>query len=208
MNTTWNQGCGYNDLLDACTTGGSCGRVWTGCVATATAQVMRYWEHPNSYNWSIMLNTTGSTETSRLMQDVGDAVNMDYGCDGSGAYTSDARNALVNTFGYSTYASYVDYNTTTLVRQLKTWNRPVILRGEGSGGHAWVCDGYRRNKITTIHNPGTYYEYETYTYSPLYLWMNWGWGPFGGNGWFLYNNFTPGSNNFNSDRKMIINIPP
>lgn len=207
LSTTWNQGCGYNDLLNACTDGGSCGRVWTGCVATATAQVMRYWEHPNTYTWSSMPNNSGSAETSRLMRDIGNAVNMSYGCDGSSAYTSDARDALVNTFGYSGYASYVTYNTSTLVTQLNaSW--PVILRGQGTGGHAWVCDGYRRNRYISIHNPGTYYEYETYTFSPLYLWMNWGWGPFGGNGWFLYDDFTPGANNFNTDRKMIINIHP
>jgi hypothetical protein len=207
LSTNWDQGCGYNSLLNPCTSGGQCGRVWTGCVATATAQVMRYWQHPTTYTWSTMPNNTGSAETSRLMRDIGTAVYMSYGCGGSAAYTSDARNALVNTFGYSGSAAYVNYNASTLVTQLNaSW--PVILRGQGTGGHAWVCDGYKRNKYISIHNPGTIYEYETYTLSPLYLRMNWGWGQYGGNGWFLYNDFTPGSNNFNTDRKMIINIHP
>jgi hypothetical protein len=37
--------------------------------------------------------------------------------------------------------------------------------------------------------------------------MNWGWGGTS-NAWYLYNDFTPGSYDFNSDRKMIINIHP
>jgi hypothetical protein len=204
LSTAWDQGCGYNDLLDICSAGGSCGRVWTGCVATATAQVMRYWQYPSNYTWATMPDSAGSAETSRLMEDIGDAVDMTYGCEGSSALTSEARNALVNTFGYSSSASYVNYNTSTLVTQLNL-NWPVILRGQGTGGHAWVCDGYRRNKSTSIHNPGTYYEYETYTFSPLFLWMNWGWGGTS-NGWFLYDDFTPLAHNFNTDRKMIINI--
>ncbi len=203
LNTRWGQGCGYNNLLATCSTGGSCSRVLTGCVATATAQVMRYWEHPSGYNWSAMPNLGGSAATSLLMRDVGNAVSMNYGCISSSADTGDARNALVNTFGYSGYASYVDYSPSIVVIQLDA-EMPVILRGRDSEeGHAWVCDGYRRNKYVTIHNPGTIYEYESYTYSPLYLSMNWGWNG-GANGWYLFNDFLE----FNSKRKMIVQIHP
>lgn len=212
LSTTWNQGCGYNELSPyACSMPQACGKVWTGCVATATAQIMKYWEYPNSYDWSIMPDNTGSYETSRLMRDIGDAVDMNWGCEtGSGTPTSNARDALVNTFGYSNYASFEDFNKNKVVSELK-YHRPFILRGSASsnsGGHAWVCDGYKRNKYIWIHNPGTWYEYETYTFSSLYLWMNWGWGQFGGNAWFLYNDFTPESDNFNFDNEMIINIHP
>lgn len=183
----------------------------TGCVATATAQVMYYWERPTSYNWASMNTASGGGDTPRLMRDVGSVINMDYGCDGSGAYTVDAAAALRNTFGYSN-AQYVDYNTSSIRTQLNA-QRPIILRGRGvnsstgvKSGHAWVCDGYRRNKHISIHNPGTYYEYETYTYSPLFLRMNWGWGAGTINTWFRYDDFTPWDNNFNHYRKMIINI--
>ncbi len=45
--TTWNQGCGYNSLCpyDAA---GPCSYVYTGCVATAMAQVIRYLEYPST----------------------------------------------------------------------------------------------------------------------------------------------------------------
>ncbi len=39
--------------------------------------------------------------------------------------------------------------------------------------------------------------------------MNWGWGIYGGNGWFAYNNFTTENNgSYNYAKKMIYNIKP
>jgi len=51
LQTKWGQGERYNDLVPYL----SCsytlnGRAWTGCVAVAMAQVMRYWSYPNTYN--------------------------------------------------------------------------------------------------------------------------------------------------------------
>ena len=43
--TTWNQGCYYNALCPE-DEAGECGHVWTGCVATAMAQIMKYWNYP------------------------------------------------------------------------------------------------------------------------------------------------------------------
>lgn len=205
LSTNWNQGSGYNNLVPlACSSGGSGGRAWTGCVATALAQVMKYHEYPNNYNWSIMPNNIGSTETSILMRDIGYAVNMDYGCDGSGASMEDAKNALKNNFDYSNGVRLINYDTEILWQQLQLWSNPVILSG---GTHAWVCDGYKRYQHAQIHNPGTYYEYTTYFYSQFYLHMNWGWGG-AYNTWYLYNDFTPGTSNYNSNKKMIIWAQP
>lgn len=205
--TEWNQGAGYNnECPDLTCVETFNGRAWTGCVATAVAQVMKYWEHPSTFNWSQMPNTTGSQETSVLMRDIGDAVNMQYGCEASGASTSDAVGALIQNYGYSSNVSYVDYVEATAINKIKQgW--PIILRGDGTGGHAWVTDGYKRNKITTIHNPGTVYEYETSSYSSTYLSMNWGWGG-NSNGWFLNDDFTPGGSDYSNNNKMIINIHP
>ena len=217
LETRWSQGRGYNESVRFfyCPDG----TTPTGCVATAMSQVMRYWEYPSSYNWSIMPNQitedtpldNSTNEIAELMYDVGLSVTMEYSCFSSGAYTSKARNALVNTFGYASYASYVNFNANTIVQQLE-WNQPVILRGEDSsqGGHTWVCDGCRRIKYTTIHNPGTYYEYETYTFSHFYLHMNWGWNDnFNANdNWFFHGEPAVDGNNFSIGYKMIIKIHP
>lgn len=211
--TNWGQGVGYNDYTPSLGCSGN-GHAPTGCVATATAQVMRYWGHPSTYNWGIMPNiiytytpiSSSTLEVADLMRDIGQSINMNYSCASSSAYTSDVRNALVNTFGYSNYATYINFNTNDAVSQLNaSW--PIIMRGDDliNGGHAWVNDGYKRTKYVTIHNPGTVYEYETYTISDFYFHMNWGWNG-SSTGWFLYNDFTPGIFDFTNNNKMIINI--
>ena len=88
------------------------------------------------------------------------------------------------------------------------WGRPVYMRGGVKkywlgiipyygGGHAWVCDGYRR------------YRYPTLSY--LYLQMNWGWNNTS-NGWFAFNNFNPMANgeeqDFNYKVGCIVGIKP
>jgi len=110
----YNAQCPYDSAADT--------RCMTGCVATATAQVMRYWRHPevgrgsHSYNheqygtleavfdtthyqWSKMPNAFSAvTSQSRidavaqLMYHVGVAVDMTYGPTSSGAHTNPLGN--------------------------------------------------------------------------------------------------------------------
>ncbi len=37
--------------------------------------------------------------------------------------------------------------------------------------------------------------------------MNWGWAG-ANNGWYAFDNFNPGNNNFNNNKKMTYNIIP
>jgi hypothetical protein len=63
------------------------GKPPVGCVAVATAQIMKYYQYPNSYNWSIMPNNPGSLETARLMKEIGERLGVKYDCDASSAKT-------------------------------------------------------------------------------------------------------------------------
>ena len=45
LTTLWDQGCFYNALCPAAS-GGQCGHVWTGCVATSMSQIMKYHNFP------------------------------------------------------------------------------------------------------------------------------------------------------------------
>ena len=125
LSTAWNQGYGFNmlcpyDTLDSM-------RTYTGCVATATAQIMNYWQHPatgwgsyayshprygvlsanfgaTNYQWNSMPDTVNSLTpdsaklaVSVLMYHVGVACGMNYGTSGSGA--------AVNAYGSSTRPS-------------------------------------------------------------------------------------------------------
>lgn len=202
IQTSWGQGCNYNSQTPS-SCSNNCGHALTGCVATAMAQVMKYHRSPTSYSWSSMPNSYGTPTTARLMRDIGNAVNMNYGCNGSGANTQrEVASSFRSDFRYRS-ASYSRYNSTTVKNELNA-NRPVILRGgRKSGwwifavykdGHAWVCDGY----LNTV-NPCRG--------STLKFNMNWGWdGSY--NGWFSTHNFNPGSSTFNYKRGMVHNIIP
>ena len=228
MQTTWGQWSPYNNF----TPNGAP----TGCVATAMAQIMRYHQSPNTFNWSIMPNnpawgssSTGSLEVATLMSDIGGNVNMEYTPSSSGADSEDARNALVNNYGYSSSASYSPYNFSTVKQEIKMYNRPVYMDGYHSyethgtwfweyttyhDGHAWVCDGYKQQYDVYIHNEGTQYEYTTQENRYEWLYMNWGWRG-SGNGWFFKNHISingvtlNGVNaNFQYNRECIYRIKP
>ncbi len=100
----------------------------TGCVATAMAQVMHFWEYPERgqgshsyewnnrtlyanfnhvYSWDLMKSSYSrgysgnqADAVARLISDVGIAVNTQYGLDGSSAVVN-ANNAFVKYFKYS-----------------------------------------------------------------------------------------------------------
>ncbi|TXI34474.1 MAG: hypothetical protein E6Q58_01535 [Niabella sp.] len=210
--TAWGQWYGYNDLCPnlGCNPTGSNHNAPTGCVATAMAQVIRYWAVPTpfNYNYTGMPNTdnfsTGNnSEIHRLMKDAGDAADMDWSCSGSSASMEDAANALKNTFGYSSATYTEPYNQSLLISNLN-YGYPVILAGYTTrkwfwpfyvyeNGHAWVCDGY--------------YTYTNNCYSSLFLSMNWGWEG-NDNGWFAYNNWHTSNGNYQYKQGMIYNILP
>ena len=112
--TRWDQSPYYNQQCPYDNSHGS--RVVTGCVATAMAQIMKFWSHPlqgtgshaytsanygslsadfgsTTYAWSMMPNTLSATSTSaqvdavaKLMFHCGVAVDMNYQMSGSGSH--------------------------------------------------------------------------------------------------------------------------
>ncbi|MCD6556180.1 MAG: C10 family peptidase, partial [Bacteroidales bacterium] len=211
LTTTWNQGCGYNSLCPETSSGGSCGHVWTGCVATAMAQVMNYHEHPvngedtfsythsvygyqfadfgnTTYDWANMPDGSGNANVAELMYHCGVSVRMNYSPSGSGAYSWRAANSLKSFFKYSsnlllTYKSnYTDGNWAKLLRTEIDEGRPMYYQGTGSGGHAFNVDGYQGTD---------------------YFRFNWGWGGLY-NGYFYLNDLTPGGYSFNNSQAAII----
>ena len=216
VQSKWGQETTYNDLVPF----GGCirpsnGHYFTGCVATAVAQIMKYHEYPSSYNWSNMPNTTGSYETSILMRDLGtpNNLNMDYGCNGSSA----SRNDVVRTFNNFGYlgSKFSNYNYGVVKNEI-AYGRPVVLCGYenaqflifgGIGGHCWVADGVREIQFFSCdpdpNTPGEIMSNLISTYS--YLHMNWGWdGSY--DAWFSSGNFNPYNTSYNWRPEMITNI--
>lgn len=204
----------------------------TGCVATAMAQVMNYWEHPANYDWNILLNTyppssttTSAWEVAGLMRNIGDEVNMNYGCNGSSATSNAAKNAFKDDFGYSSSITLDDYHIDNIMQNLQ-WGYPVLLGGYRTrinvagiyiylDGHEWVTDGlweeydnYEVDCLVGCCQHDISYIGKNHIY---YLHMNWGWGNTSQNVWYYSNNLThPNGTTYDYkwNKDMIINIHP
>jgi hypothetical protein len=109
LTTSWGQEFSYNNLVPKDCPDNFGGKAPTGCVATAMAQVMRYYHKTNTYNWANMPDSFGTSDTQLLMENAGASVNMRYECDGSWAYSTAIAPALMSTFGFSN-ANHADYD--------------------------------------------------------------------------------------------------
>ena len=237
LGTEWAQHAPYN--LETQTynyLGLSCGNghTPTGCVATAMAQVMKFWNYPTTdannvhYNWNIMQDSYSSSDTStsayevaKLMNNCGEYISSWHTCDnGTGASFGNAESALQDDF-YYTNANLIDYaNSASQLRNNLTWGRPVILAGDtGSGwfanGHAWIADGYKDSYIEYQTVCEYQFGYITSTGSRNYRYevrMNWGWGwEDSHDNWYAdYRKFNPGNGNepYIYDVEMIVNLYP
>lgn len=153
-NIKWGQDAPYNN--DAPVKNNR--HCYTGCMATAMAQVMAYHQFPSEFNWDLILpsykggrgNADQKAEVAKLNRAVGDALQMEYGTDQSGSVSTMYARALRERFGFHknvslitrdnfTYGDWMDIILSELMQK-----RPVIYDGvSNSGGHAFVIDGYR-----------------------------------------------------------------
>jgi len=149
---------------------------------------------PNSINGYSSLTQRDAVAT--LTYHCGVSVDMDYAPDGSGAASYDVMAALVRYFAYPSGMSYRSKSNYTsnewnnLLRNELNNNRPVLYSGQGTGGHAFVCDGY--------DNSGSYH-------------FNWGWSGYF-NGYYALNALIPSSGsyspgyNFTDDQEAVFGI--
>ena len=130
-----------------------------------------------------------------FMYHCGIAVDMGYGLDGSGAYSEDVPEAVLKYFGYTNRSRLVyrdEHSLEEFQALLKAqfdmgW--PVYYSGsdeDGSGGHAFVCDGYDENDM--FH-------------------FNWGWSG-SGDGFYAIDALNVSSYAFNSGQAFIANYVP
>ena len=217
LTTTWNQGRYYNADCPECSSGGSGGRVWAGCVATAYAQVMKHYSYPatgegehsythsvygyqyadfgnTTYDWSSMPSSISSdnNDIAQLLYHCGVAVNMNYSPSGSGASGGSARNSMVNYFKYSSNSLYTSKGNYTE----ENWKK--LLRREIDLGRPMYYVG--RGSGGHAFNCDGYDDSEGFHF-------NWGWGG-SYNGYFLIDDLTPGSHDYsNSQAALVGSIP-
>ena len=215
LNLYWDQGVPYNNYCPP-NSHGPGGHCVTGCVATAMAQAMKYWNYPEHgkgfktfiwsdidtidyentyYRWSQMTpsaNSQSGDAIAELMYHCGVSVNMNYGPDGSSSYTEWVPDAMKDYFRYhpsirfKQRSKFTDYDWDILIRDELNFRRVVIYSGSGTGGHAFVCDGYQ---------------------DTCFYHFNWGWSGYA-NGYYYYNDLTPGSNDFSYGQGAVVRIMP
>ncbi|MCK5839389.1 MAG: C10 family peptidase [Bacteroidales bacterium] len=180
LTSNWHQGVPYNGdcLLMDPPCNNSNGRALVGCIATAAAQIMNYWDWPpygvapynDPYDWPNILDTVtnGSSQPEKdavaeLCAEVGEAIEMDYGCDVSTAYiycptewffcgeNSDLESVLVDTFYFSSTLSVLmrnDYDSIDWFNKIKLQinaSRPIAYQFRTGlfTRHDVVVDGWQ-----------------------------------------------------------------
>ena len=163
VSTRWNQDCYYNEYCPATSGGwwwgGPCGHCYAGCVATAMAQVMKYWNYPETgfgshsyvhseygeqsanfaattYHWDQMPNDVWNSNdaVATLLYHCGVSVNMNYSGSGSGAQSADVEVAMRSYFGYcgAKYRQKTNYQEDAWIAMLKAeldLSHPIYYSG-------------------------------------------------------------------------------
>ena len=220
LTSIWSQGCYYNNETPT-DAAGPCGHVVTGCVATAMAQVLYYYQFPakgsgrhnynsnyglltavfdtTNYNWSAMTDTLTSQSSSQsvdavatLISHCGIAVNMQYSAGSSGAYSQDAANAFNHYFNYD--------NGLQLLHKVdysdSIWEQ--MLRAELDSLHPLYYDGSGTGAHAFVCDG---YQNNNYFH------FNWGWSG-NHNGYFLVSALNPGGMNFSNYCGAVFNMKP
>lgn len=224
LQTIWNQAPYYNDLCpyDPETDSKSV----TGCVATAMAQIMKYWNYPaqgsgfssyqhdrfgtlsanygtTTYQWSSMPNnvTSSNTAVATLMYHCGVSVEMDYSGESSGAYGSVmVAPALKNYFLYAETAAVAEREDYSNAEWLN------LLRSELDAGQPVYYEGFGGGSghafVCDGYDQGDFFHF------------NWGWGGYS-DGYFKVDALDPeglgigaGDGVYNSYQTIVYGIKP
>lgn len=224
LSTTWDQSPYYNALCP----GGSV----TGCVATAMAQVMKYWNHPaqgtgmhsynhptygtlsanfgsTTYNWSSMPNSVSSSNNAvaTLMYHCGVAVDMNYSPQSSGAWVVEDDDPICAESALKNYFGY----TSALHGEKRdngysTAQWINLIKGELDGQRPVLYAGFGSGG-------GHAFVCDGYNSSD-YFHFNWGWSGYY-DGYFSIDALDPGgtgtgggTGGYNSGHQALIGVVP
>ncbi|UBM62629.1 thiol protease/hemagglutinin PrtT [Candidatus Sulfidibacterium hydrothermale] len=218
LETTWDQGCYYNascpEDID-----GHCGHALTGCVATAMAQVMKYWSFPKhgkgshtdntetygkltvnfgatTYQWSDMPDRLDSANNAvaTLMYHCGVSIDMDYGPKSSGSHTSYTVSALTDYFYYAPTAHFVEKESYSDAQ----WES--LIKTELDSLRPILYRGHKAS--------GGGHSFVCDGYQGDFFHFNWGWNGTD-DGYFFLNNLSPTSTrNYSYQQGAVIGTHP
>lgn len=229
-NIIYDQGVPFNNLCPMI----NGRRAVTGCVATAMAQIMRYYSYPSvgtgsvtytgsngaatlnladyDFDWSLILNDYTKSYTAaqgeavaKLMLACGASINMNYSADGSGSFINKAMKALKDNFGYSKDIEYYDSTGDYDPEGLIEYDWVVTIRENHQKGYPVMYAG-----SPASGKSGHAFVIDGYkVIDGLYYYhVNWGWsGAF--NGYYLILNLKPENENYAGyGCDMVVNIHP
>ncbi len=226
VQTKWNQAPHENVSCP----GGSV----TGCVATAMAQIMKFWSYPatgagfhsynhqsygtlsanfgaTTYNWSAMPNTINGSnrnEVAKLMYHCGVSVEMNYSPSASGAFVINSMSPIQHCAEYA-LKTYFRYKSSLqgVDRYYYTKSQWIsMLKTELNAGRPVLYAGFGSGGGHAFVCDG--YDNNSYFH------FNWGWGG-AYDGYFAVDALNPsgvgtggGTGGFNYDQQAIIGIEP
>ncbi len=225
LHTTWNQSPNYNSLCP----GGSV----TGCVATAMAQIMKYWNYPNNgtgtssycdctssgytmnygtltanyaattYSWGLMPNSISGSNTAVATLMYHCGISVDMN------YSPSESTAYVITADYpicaqASYVNHFKYDPTTIHGYYRSpYTDPN-----------WIA--LLENELNIgrplqyvgqdPNNGGHTWVCDGYDVNNNFH-MNWGWGGTD-NGYYAINTLNPNPYNFSNSHEALIGIKP
>ena len=212
LSTQWSQNSPFNMLCPSNSV--------TGCVATAMAQVMKYWNYPQhgigshsyvhstygeltadfqstTYDWNNMTNTysnsspyTQKLAVATLMYHCGVSVNMNYSPSASGASTTTVPNALITYFNYSTDAHFVSRTGYSDSQWITMLKADLDLSRPIQ--YEGVGSGGGHSFVCDGYNSSNYFHF------------NWGWAGYCDE-YYSINNLAPGPNGPGSGSTGVYN---
>jgi hypothetical protein len=221
MLSKWDQGEYYNYYCPKDAAGDN-GRVVTGCVATAMAQLIYYYRFPETgtgsysytdehygvqsadygnatYNYNAMCDepTSINTEIAKLIYHFGVGVDMHYGPDGSGMFNHSAARVLRTYFKYSPETEYLYRDSTDL-----NWDSVIV-----SHLNRRMPLYYAGWSVPNINGHGFICDGYKIVDSAYYFHFNFGWSGYM-DSYYYTNSLIVGSYNFNLAQELIINAYP
>ncbi len=231
LQTTWNQSPYYNDMCPFDYKNN--GRTVTGCVATAMAQIMKYWNYPaqgtgfhsyneqtfgtlsanfggTTYDWTSMPNNVSSQNNAvaTLMYNCGVSIDMNYGVNGSYAYVISSQSPDTNCAEYA-FKTYFGYKSSLQGVERNNYSEAnwiSLLKTELDANRPVLYAGFG-------NGGGHCFVCDGYDNND-YFHFNWGWGGYY-DGYFVVDNLNPdglgtggGTGEYNSNQQAVIGIEP
>ncbi|MCD4682962.1 MAG: C10 family peptidase [Bacteroidales bacterium] len=217
IHTTWSQGCYYNSQMPA-DTNGPCGYLWTGCVATAMGQIMKYYNFPKTGTGSNSYYTSYGIQEADFENTTYDWLNMNYHLEeennavaellyhcavsinsiltpnGTGAYDFDARDALCDYFNFNENAQFY-------WRDSYAGDWEAMLRTELDEGRPVIYGG-----ADSQTNAGHTFVCDGY-HDTSFFHFNWGWNGFY-NGYYYLDSLMASGSHFDFQHDAIVGISP